>query len=126
MNGDIMGTVLERLDRRMNFVNRKVILFLDNATCHPKSLHNGITNIIIVFLPKNSTSQLQPLDAGIIRNFKFKYRKLFLRFVFSRVNDSQSASQIEEVHILQDIMATNNLEKCYSVNHQKLFSEVWF
>ena len=57
MNSDIKGTVLGRLDRRMNFENRKVTLFLDNATCHAKSSHNGITNIILVFLPKNITSR---------------------------------------------------------------------
>ena len=57
-----------------------------------------------MFLPKTSTSQLQPLDAGIIRNFKLKYRKLLLRFVVSGVNDSQTAFQIiEEVHIFRDI-----------------------
>ena len=31
MNSDIMETALSRLDRRMNFENRKVILVLDNA-----------------------------------------------------------------------------------------------
>ena len=67
----------------------------------PESLQNSLINIKLVFLSKNATSRLKPLDAGIIRNFKLKYRKLFLRFVVSRVNDSQTASQIiEEVHIL--------------------------
>ena len=67
-------------------------------------LSDKVTNIKLVFLPKNTTSQLQFLDAGIIRNFKLKYRKLLLRFVVSRVNDSQTASQIiEEVHILRAI-----------------------
>ena len=52
MNSDIMETVLDRLDHRMNFENRKVFLFLDkNATCHPESLKNGLTNIELVFLP---------------------------------------------------------------------------
>ena len=53
-----MATVLGKLDCRMNFENRKVILFLDNATCHLESLQNGLTNIKLVFLPKNATSWL--------------------------------------------------------------------
>ena len=58
-----------------------------------------------MFLPKNKTSWLQSLDAGIIRNFKLKYTNLLLRFVVSRVNDSQTASEIiEKVHILQAIL----------------------
>ena len=43
----------------------------------------------------------QPLEVGIIRNFKFKCRKLLLGLVVSRVNDSKTTSQmIEEVPIL--------------------------
>ena len=38
-------TVLDRLNRRMNFENRKVILFLDNATCHPKQNYLPLKNI---------------------------------------------------------------------------------
>ena len=38
-------TVLDRLNRRMNFENRKVILFLDNATCHPKQNYSPLKNI---------------------------------------------------------------------------------
>ena len=56
------------------------------------------------FLPKNTTSRLQPLDAGIIRNFKVKYRKLLLKFVISRVNDKKTASEIvKEVDVLKAI-----------------------
>ena len=52
MNSDIMGTAFGRLDRKMNFENRKIIMFLDNATCHSESLQNGLANIKLVFLPK--------------------------------------------------------------------------
>ena len=37
-----------------------------------------------MFLLKSITSQLQPCDAGIIRNFKIKYRKQLLKHVSSR------------------------------------------
>ena len=56
------------------------------------------------FLPKNTTSRLQPLDAGIIQNVKVKYRKLLLKFVISRVNDKKTASEIvKEVDVLKAI-----------------------
>ena len=61
-------------------------------------------NIKLVFLPKNTTSRLQPLDAGIIRNFKHKYRKLLVRYVVSRIGEGKIASQIiKEVHVLKAI-----------------------
>ena len=55
-------------------------------------------------MPKNTTSRLQPLDAGIIRNFKLKYRKKLLKFVISRINDNVKATDIiQEVDVLKAI-----------------------
>ena len=57
MNSDIMETILGRLDQRMIFENCKVILFLDDVTCHPENLQNHLTKIKLVFFPKNTTSR---------------------------------------------------------------------
>ena len=78
MNSDIMESILQKLDRRMNQEKRKVILFWDNATCHSETAQAGLKNIKLVFLPKNTTSRLQPLDAGIMRNFKKKSPNLYV------------------------------------------------
>ncbi|KAF2185678.1 DDE-domain-containing protein [Zopfia rhizophila CBS 207.26] len=43
-------------------------------------------NIRIEFLPKNSTSMFQPLDQGIIQNFKAQYRKFWLQFSITCYN----------------------------------------
>ena len=57
-----------------------------------------------MFLPKNATSRLQPLDAGIIRNFKLKYRKKLLKFVIPRISDNVKATDIiQEVGVLKAI-----------------------
>ena len=52
------------------------------------------TNLKIVFLPVNTTLRCQPLDAGVIRAFKVRYRKLFLIFVVFRINHGLSAVDI--------------------------------
>ena len=78
MDSDIMGSILLRLDREMCLEKCKVFLFWDNATCHPESLQSSLTNIKLVFLPKNTISRLQPRDASIIPNVKHKYRKLLV------------------------------------------------
>ena len=62
--------------------------------CHAESMDDKFSNIKIVFLPKNTTSRLQPLDAGIIRNFKVKYRKSLVKYVLSRINDNASAVEV--------------------------------
>ena len=45
MNFDIMESILQRLERRINQEKRKVILFWDNATCHPEIAQAGLKNI---------------------------------------------------------------------------------
>ena len=89
MNSEIMLDVLKRLDCKMQMQNRNVVLFLDNASSHQESNEKNLSNIKLVFLSKNITSRLQPLDAGIIRAFKLKYRKLLIRYVISRLDDNK-------------------------------------
>ncbi|XP_057305262.1 tigger transposable element-derived protein 4-like [Hydractinia symbiolongicarpus] len=89
-----METVLTRFNRKLVLEDRKVILFLDNAPCHPESIIGQFSQIKIVFLPKNTTSRLQPLDAGIIQNFKVKYRKRLVKYVLARIQENTSATEI--------------------------------
>ena len=46
----------------------------------------------LVFLPKNATSKLQPLDAEIIKNFIVFYRKLLLQHVLVLLLSESKAS----------------------------------
>ena len=48
----------------------------------------------IIFLPKNTTSRLQLLDAGTIQNFEVKYRKRLVKYVLARIQEDASATQI--------------------------------
>ena len=104
MQINIMENVLDKLNNKMKVEKRNVLLFLDNAPVHPEGLRGKYSNIKVVFLPKNTTSRLQPLDAEIIKNFKVKYRKKLLRHVISRITNDLSASDIaKEVDIIQAI-----------------------
>ena len=73
------------------------MLFLNNAPCHPRELINMLSNIKVAFLPKNTTSRTQCLDAGVIKNWKVKFRKRLLQYVCSqtgRTNVCKKASDI--------------------------------
>ena len=101
---EIMTSVLGKINWQMEVAKRKIILFMDNTPCHLESLSEQYSNIKVVFLPKNMTSRLQLLDAGIIRNFKLKYGKKLLKFVISRINDNVKATDIiQEVDVLKAI-----------------------
>ena len=94
-----MEAVLARFNRKLVLDNRKVILFLDNATCHPESVIGQFSQIKIIFLPKNTTLRLQPLDT--------------------------SATQI--VKGVDIIVAIQWLQEAWKevTNYQKLFLEMW-
>ena len=94
MTSEEMEAVLARFNRKLVFEGREVILFLNNATCHPESMIGQFSQIKIIFLPENITSRLQPLDAGIIQNFKVKYRKRLVKYVLAWIHEDGSATQI--------------------------------
>ena len=65
MTSQIMEEWLTAFNGRMKMQNRHVLLFLDNATCHP---HIKLSNVRLAWFPPNTTSVSQPMDQGIIRN----------------------------------------------------------
>ena len=97
MTSEIMDSVLTKINRKMTAAKRNFLLFMDNAPCHPENFFVSYLNIKVVFLPKNTTSILQPLDPGIIRNFKVKHRKRLFKFVISRTDGNRKASEIIQV-----------------------------
>ena len=62
MTGNILDSVLRDFNRKMRSEGRSILLLLDNAGCHPAQLIDKYSNILIVFLPLNTISKLQPLD----------------------------------------------------------------
>lgn len=87
----------------MRLQGRRVILVIDNATCH-SDIGLKLSNVELCFLPKNTTSHLQPLDAGIIKAFKAAYRRDLVSLLVER------AEQGEE-------MAINLLQGLRMVHH---------
>ena len=71
MTGAIFEGWMRKLDRRMRLEGRHMALIVDNCPARPTIQMN---NIELIFLPPNTTSVTQPMDAGIIKNLKFHYR----------------------------------------------------
>lgn len=91
MTPDIFCQWVTKFNERMIRENRKILLFLDDAPCHPPL---ELSNINFVFLPVNSTSRLQPLDQGIIQAFKVLYKRRMLRSLVARMNGTMSVAQL--------------------------------
>jgi hypothetical protein len=74
MTSTIFNSVVKIIDRAAGHQHngKKSVLLLDNASSHNHP--PPLANLEIIFLPPNTTSKLQPLDAGIIAAFKKRFR----------------------------------------------------
>jgi hypothetical protein len=80
---------------------RKVLLIMDNFSGHIPldQIPNHIQqkNTTIFYLPPNTTSKIQPCDAGIICSFKGYYRRRFNWLLLQRLEDN--VADPEKIHI---------------------------
>jgi hypothetical protein len=76
MTSQLFEKELIEWDHELQEENRQILVVVDNCPSHPKDLNTKLKNINLQFLPPNLTSLIQPMDAGIIRNTKYHYRKV--------------------------------------------------
>lgn len=94
MTSEIFEDVLKLFNRKMKLQKRKVILFLDNAKCHPNIV---LSNVKLQFFNANTTTHCQPLDQGVIYSFKMNYRKLLMAHTISKL-DSKLQNEILDLN----------------------------
>ena len=97
-------------------------MFVDNCSAHPDSIE--ASNLKLVFLPPNTTSKLQPMDAGVIQAVKTKYRVKLLRCILCRMDDCDTASElVKKVNVLDAIswmkafwydLSIESIKKCFT------------
>lgn len=101
---------LRYFDSKMGSQGRSVLLFLDNCAAHPRD-PPFLRNVKLVFFPANTTSHLQPLDAGIIKNVKHSYRKSIVKRSLARIEHGQQPaiiSVLDSMHYLASAWAAVN------------------
>ena len=103
MTQAIFNEWLKSFDARM--AGRQVLLIMDNCSAHiplaqlPTVIR--LRNTTVFYLPPNTTSKLQPCDAGIIRNLNAYYRRRFNRLLLQRLE--QNVEDPERIDVLQAI-----------------------
>lgn len=123
MTAEIMYHILQKINAQLRSKQRSIVLLLDNAGCHPKDLSEKYSNIRIIFMPPNTTSVLQPLDLGIIKNFKVYYRKLLLQHIIAKLEECSTAHEVvKSVDVLIAIrwvaqawksVTSDTIKKCF-------------
>jgi hypothetical protein len=95
--------------------NRNVIIFLDNATCHP--------NVNITWSPANATSVLQHMDMGVIYTFKSHYRRFLMQSLISNVEEDDSSYALARSVLVLDAVNCGNLA---NVENTSIFGPLQF
>src|SRR6266480_3018265 len=91
MQVSIFNEILLKLNEKMKQRRRKIVLLLDNAPVHLilDETQEKLDSIVVKFLPPNTTTALQPCDAGIIHSFKCHYKRLFVQNRIDAYDDMQ-------------------------------------
>ena len=92
MDSDIFTRWLKELDRKMIAERRKITMIVDNCPAHPHV--EGLQAVELIFLPPNTTSKLQPMDQGVIRSLKAKYRSTVVKLYINRIESGQELLKI--------------------------------
>ena len=103
MTSAIFEEWLEKFNRKMAHHNRQVLLFLDNAPCHPAI---NMSNVTLKFLPPNTTCHCQPMDQGIIQSMKLKYYKQQLSHMIQIMDSDKTiggSDILKSINLLQAI-----------------------
>ncbi|GBM83544.1 Tigger transposable element-derived protein 4 [Araneus ventricosus] len=79
MTSKICKKWVQKLEKRLIAECRKIALAFDNCPAHPKEIDQKLKNVTVFYLPRNTTSKLQPMDQRVMKNFKIRYRKRIVR-----------------------------------------------
>jgi DDE superfamily endonuclease/Tc5 transposase DNA-binding domain len=117
MDSKIFAVLLKAFDARLS---RPTVLLLDNFAGH-KVDDEEFKNLIIIWLPANSTSVTQPLDGGIIAAMKLNYRRFFMEFVVEQCHKGKF--EFKQITVLVaakwlkqslDLLAKSTVQSCFA------------
>ena len=77
-----------------NNVFEKSLLLVDNCPAHTDGFSLNLKNLRVEYIPPNTTSHIQPCDAGIIANFKAHYRNLLVSKWVYELNEEQKVKKL--------------------------------
>jgi DDE superfamily endonuclease/Tc5 transposase DNA-binding domain len=124
MTGLICEEFLRWFDNQMR--GRKVLLLMDNFSAHGLATDlvgglEGLENTRILWLPENTTSHWQPMDQGIIAQFKLHYRQQWISYMLRQFEANRNPNKtITLLHAVQwttfawsQKVTSTSIQKCF-------------
>ena len=109
---------IKQFNKHVN--KRRVLLLLDNAPNHVwiNNIKEDYPNIDIIFLPPNTISKLQPMDADIIATFKYHYHKYQLQHAVDMIDHGKAPYKIDQLKAMRwSCMIWRNMETSILTNY---------
>ena len=95
MDSELFEEWVREQGRKFALEGHKVALIIDNCTGHLNI--ESLKSITLNFLPPNTTSCLKPMDQGVIRLLKCKYRTRIIKTIINAIDNGK---QIRSISIL--------------------------
>jgi hypothetical protein len=89
MTSSIFEDWLHQINQKFHSEKRNIILFVDNCPTRPSVTMKELRAVKVALLPPNTTTKLQCLDQGVIKNLKHHYRKRTVRKISDRIDDGK-------------------------------------
>ena len=100
---------------------RKVVLLLENCGAHGTVANlPSFSNVQIIFLPPNTTSKFQPMDAGIITATKKRYRQKQMERAIDRADEN-----IKDVYKVDILTAMKWIKFIWTELPDSIISDCW-
>ena len=106
MNGALFEEWVRELDGKFASKGRSIALVIDNYPAHPDI--ENLKSIKLFFLPPNTTSATQPMDQGVIRPLKAKYRNNMVRKIIRNLEKNKALPAILILNGIQMVVSAWN------------------
>ena len=104
MNSQIFEEWVHKLDRTFRMEGRTFALLIDNFPAHPSV--SDLTNVLLVFLPPNSTSVLQAMDQVINRSLKALYWGGIVRRLCRELDKTKTLPKVSVLQTMKILVSS--------------------
>ena len=119
MTSQIFEAWLRKWDTELTRKGRKVAVIVDNCPAHPHV--KALQSIELLFLPPNTTSEIQPCDQGIIYTLKCHYRKNMVKRLIQFIDNGSPLAQfkitlleaLQMVQVAWESVTSDTVSNCF-------------
>ncbi|XP_067143383.1 tigger transposable element-derived protein 1-like [Centruroides vittatus] len=104
-------------------LSNKALLILDNAPGHPTNLSELSEDVMIEYLPKNTTALIQPMDQGAKATFKAYYLRRTFRQLIRETDGKSSIKTFWKNYNIKD--AVDSISESWKELKLTTMNHVW-